>query len=265
MPVLSEGCPNKCSNELIERRFLQRHLDEKCPLQEIRCKYTHAGCQAEMTREAMKAHLETKKDEHLEMVSAKCTKLESKVNDLILAFTQKDPKPVFIPPPQIIMNDFEKLKKDGTRWFSPPFYTHIGGYKMCLGIEANGWGDGAGTHVGVSVFMMKGEFDSHLKWPFMGEINIQLVNQKEGGENTEKKFTSDCNDKVSFQRVPYYADIAFRGRGYDNFISHTDLYVNPELGKEYLKNDTLIFKVTEVTVSYTLYKLYMHHNAVSKY
>ena len=188
-----EVCPNLCSNEVIERRFLKRHLDEKCTLQEVECEFFHAGCRAKIKRQALEEHLEAKKDKHLKIVSAKCTKLESKLNDLILAFTQHAPKPAFIQPPQIVMYDFEKLKKDGTRWYSPPFYTHIGGYKMCLSIDANGWGDGAGTHVGVGVFMMKGEFDSHLKWPFMGEINIQLVNQKEGGENTEMKVTlHDC-------------------------------------------------------------------------
>ena len=38
------------------------------------------------------------------------------------------------------------------------------------------------------------------------------------------------------------------GWGLCEFLSHTDLY-NPEEGKEYLKNDMLIFKITEVEVS----------------
>ena len=58
---------------------------------------------------------------------------------------------------------------------------------MCLRIDANGWGIGRGTHVSVSVFMMKGEFDSHLQWPFKGEVTVQLVNQREGGENYDRK------------------------------------------------------------------------------
>ena len=243
-------CPNKCSSHAIERQFLQSHLDEKCPLQEIECEFSHAGCQAKIKRQAMKEHLEAKKDEHLKMVSGKCMKLESRVSDLTLAFTQIAPKPVFIPPPQIVMNNFTKSKKYGTRWYSPPFYTHIGGYKMCLCITANGWGDGVGTHVGVAVFMMKGEFDSHLKWPFKGEITVQLVHQKEGREHIERKpleltHYDDCVD--TFQRVTE-GDIAETGWGLDQFISHTDLY-NPDEGKEYLKNDTLIFKVTKVTVT----------------
>ena len=35
-------------------------------------------------------------------------------------------------------------------------------------------------------------------------------------------------------------NIAEAGWGEDQFISHTDLY-NPDEGKEYLKNDTLVF------------------------
>ena len=67
---------------------------------------------------------------------------------------------------------------------------NTGGYKMCLSIDANGWGDSKGTHVGVAVNMMMGEFDSHLKWPFKGEITVELVNQKEGGEKCEGKSQS---------------------------------------------------------------------------
>ena len=104
-----EVCLNLCSKHVIERRFLQSHLDEKCRLQEIECEYSHAGCQAKMKRQEMKAHLEAKKDEHLKMVSGQCTILRNTLSDLTLAFTQIAPKPVFIPPHQIVMNDFDKL------------------------------------------------------------------------------------------------------------------------------------------------------------
>ena len=148
---------------------------------------------------------------------------------------------------EIVMNDFDKVKNDRTRWYSSPLYTHIGGYKMCLCIDANGWGAGKGTHVGVSVRMMKGDFDDHLKWPFRGEITFHLVNQKEGGEHMEKKLTISDHGIDYFQRVTE-SDVAEAGRGYPQFISHTDLY-KPEKGNEYLKNDTLIFEVTKVTVT----------------
>ena len=60
--------------------------------------------------------------------------------------------------------------------------------------------------------MMKGEFDDRLKWPFRGEITIQLVNQKEGGEHIEKKVKSSNYRSTMLQRVTE----AQRGWGYGN-------------------------------------------------
>ena len=121
---------------------------------------------------------------------------------------------------------------------------------MCLTITANGWGSGKGSHVSIDMRMMKGEFDSHLKWPFKGDITVELVNQKEGGEKCEGKpvehADSDMNDEY-FQRVTE-GERAGKGWGLAKFISHSDLY-KPEEGKEYLVNDTLIFRVTNVEVS----------------
>ena len=51
------------------------------------------------------------------------------------------------PPVDIIMDDFEQHKKSNDKWCSPPFYTHLGGYRMCLRVDANGDGSEKGTHV----------------------------------------------------------------------------------------------------------------------
>ena len=242
-------CPNNCSTDKIERRFLQHHLKEKCPLEMIPCKFAFAGCGAKIKRESMKKHLDEAKDEHLEILGSECKNLKIQQTNLMLAFTKIFPKPVFIPPPDFIMTDFKSNKGHNDYLFSPDFYTHIGGYKMCLKIN-NGWGSSKGTHVGVGVYMMKGEFDSHLKWPFKGEITVELVNQKEGGENYERKLVQhtdpDIRDEV-FQKVTE-GDRAGKGWGIPDFISHSDLY-KPEEGKEYLVNDTLIFRVTNVEVT----------------
>ena len=50
---------------------------------------------------------------------------------------------------------------------------------MCLGVDTYGIGIGKGTHVSVFTCLMCGNFDSHLKWPFRGNVTIQLVNQLE--------------------------------------------------------------------------------------
>ena len=121
---------------------------------------------------------------------------------------------------------------------------------MCCFIYVNGLDNGKGTHVSVGIRMMKGEFDSHLKWPFKGEITVELVNQKEGGKNHERKpveHTGSEKRDAYFQRVTE-GERAERGWGFAEFISHADLY-KPEKGKEYLLNDTLIFRVTKVEVT----------------
>ena len=39
------------------------------------------------------------------------------------------------PPVDIIMDDFEQHKRSDDIWYSPPFYTHLGGYRMCLRVD----------------------------------------------------------------------------------------------------------------------------------
>ena len=240
-------CPNNCSGAIIERKFLKRHLQEECLLEHIPCEFSIGGCQAKVMRKSMKQHLDQAKDEHLKMMALECKNLKVQQTHLMLAFTKISPKPVFIPPPDIIMTDFERYKGCDNWWYSPAFYTHIGGYKMCLGVVANGLDGGKGTHVSVYVCMMKGEFDSHLKWPFRGEITVELVNQKEGGQNYARNFNNIDQSHEVFQRVTE-GDRAKTGWGYDVFISYSDLYKLEE-DKEYLVNDTLIFRVTNVEVT----------------
>ena len=213
------------------------------------CKKFHVNSHLVVAKQQWRGN-QCNKDVHLKMTASKCKDLEAKLTDTTLALAKMATQPVFNPPPDIIMNEFERRKKESEHWYSPAFYIHVGSYKMCLNITANGWGTGEGTHVSVGVWMMKGEFDSHLKWPFKGEITVELVNQKEGGKNYEMKpvkhTDSEELDKV-FQRV-IKGERATGGWGSPQFISHADLY-KPEKGKEYLLNDTLIFRVTKVEVT----------------
>ena len=79
-----------------------------------------------------------------------------------------------------------------------------------------------GTHVSVTVNTKKGEFDSHLKWPFKGEIKVQLVYHKEGGENLERK-PLELTDYDDYECVDNFlrvteGDIAKAGWGFCTFI-----------------------------------------------
>ena len=249
-----EECPKKCSKMKIERRFLKRHRKEDCPREEIKCKFSYAGCTATVKRSEMKKHMNKSKDEHFNQLAKYGKNTKTELETLTFAFSQNVPRPFFVPPPEMIVDNFEKLKKEDEEWYSSPFYTHIGGYKMCLGIYANGLGDGKNTHVSVVVHMMKGEFDSHLKWPFKGEVTVQLVNQKKGGEHYEIKLVTPKNattDLDGYNNVFCQCkedDRSKNGWGIAKFISHDDLY-KPEEDNEYLQDDTLKFKITNIVIT----------------
>ena len=77
--------------------------------------------------------------------------------------------------------------------------------------------------------MMKGEFDSHLKWPFKGDMEVQLVNQREGGVNYERKICSRDYALSNFERVPE-GEVISPGWGLSQFISQADLQTRREHG-----------------------------------
>jgi len=79
------------------------------------------------------------------------------------------------PPVTFKMTGFSK-KETGEMWSSPPFYSHKGGYKMCLKVYAQGF-NGDEDHVAMVVFLMKGQNNGDLVWLFRGEIKIVLLNQ----------------------------------------------------------------------------------------
>lgn len=92
---------------------------------------------------------------------------------------KNDPNTLFLTPPcSFTVEDFEERKANEEIWYSPPFYSHPMGYKMCLKLYLNGHGESAGTHLSVFIIFMPGEFDDLLSWPFCGMITVQLLNQR---------------------------------------------------------------------------------------
>ena len=150
-----------------------------------------------------------------------------------------------IVPVTIKMAGFDELKKKGTDWYSRPFYTGMGGYKMCLEVDANGDGAAKGTHVSVFTYLMRGEFDSQLKWPFRGTVTIQLVNQLE-----DKEHHTDSN---AYKDVPPAAAQVdgerSAGWGSPGFLPHSALGLSVASNRQYLKDDCLIFRIVSVKLN----------------
>ena len=143
------------------------------------------------------------------------------------------------------MAGFDELKKKGTTWLSRPFYTGMGGYKMCLRVDANGVGDGQDTHVSVFTCLVCGEFDSHLKWPFRGIVTIQLVNQLEDKEHHTVSY--DYNDATpDLYATQVDEERSECGWGSPEFLPHSELGLNVANNRQYLKDDCLIFHIVSV-------------------
>ena len=134
----------------------------------------------------------------------------------------------------LTMINFQFHKKNDDNWVSQPFYTHTQGYKMCLRVIANGQGSGKGTHITVAVYLMKGEFDDQLEWPFRGDITIQLLSQ----QGDDGHFTRTIYQAKGERSKASLGERFICGWGVSQFKSHSELY------PKYLQNDSLRFHIS---------------------
>ena len=250
---------------------------EGCPFTVIKCPLNHTGCEVKLSRREMKEHMNNdwlghvlkqsalvqtltqdnktlstqlqSVSEHLQLVQGEKQYLEQRVTELEgevvqlkqaqdVAFNTGQP----IGPVEFTVTNFEQHKND-ERWYSPPFYTHPHGYKMCLCIWPNGLGPGEGTYLGVSVHLMRGEFDDHLKWPFRGDITFVLLDQEGGKDRKDIVCVVQFNDMAPDERV-VGQEVNINGRGSDKLVPLSDLQ------RKYLKNDCIKLRITKVELTH---------------
>ena len=260
------ACPNDCDVYMIERQNLQGHLKEQCPLALVDCPFHFAGCEIRLPREDMPEHMEQSVI-HLTLLATATQNLLAENQQLLKENQELRHKQ------QITENEVGALKEEVQKQklevqhlvnhpgfpvdcyvkqpkevvYLPAFYTHPHGYRMCISVHPNG---GKGTHISIYAHIMRGPFDRYLKWPFRGEIAIQLVNQAGNHDHIQKIFpyTDETTDAIA-GRVATSNERA-RGRGYQQFLAHDELQYNAERKTQYLKDDTLHIRVMKVTLTY---------------
>ena len=233
-PKVKVQCPNDNCQVSIPRCEVATH-QSTCPYERVPCKYAEVGCEEKPLRKDLKTH-EEDDQLHLRITTEKVLELTKQNADLetkllkrttIFHFTFK-------------LTNYQKHKEDDDVFYSPPFYTSPTGYEMCIGVDANGDGDGKGTHVTLFAHLMKGDNDDSLTWPFTGSVTFELLNQLED-KNHYKNF-------VTFPAVDTYSKRVVegkRGAGWGiDFIRHTELDFNHDKGHQYLKDNTLIFRIS---------------------
>ena len=146
-------------------------------------------------------------------------------------------------PCTVIMPHFSKHKSNDDKWYSRPFYSASGGYKLRLNVTANGYGGGAGTHVSVTVQLLKGENDHKLRWPFQHSVTYKILNwSKDANHKIDtipfKDATAPANARVTL------GEWAPETRGHVQALPHTLLFDCKDVA--YLHQDCLCLRVLKV-------------------
>jgi len=121
--------------------------------------------------------------------------------------------------------------------YSPPFYTTRHGYKMCARLYLNGDGIGQGTHLGLFFVLLRGEYDSILRWPFQQKVSFIMYDQS-FQMDVITSFVPDTSSS-SFSRPVKEMNVA---SGCPQFIKIENVF-GSDKKDTYVKDDTMFFKV----------------------
>ena len=247
-------CSNKCG-QILERQHLEGHISKDCLLTVVDCDFQHVGCEVRLPRKDIPVHLVESVVCHLslqavmfndavakmkkenEKVKRQMARMEEENNELkkkvekLTKDIQVQRHYTTVCPVDIPMTNFSKQKRENTEWKSSPFYTHLTGYKLCLAVNANGFGVHKNTYLITYLVLMRGEFDDQLKWPFRGKFQIKLINQDQDEEHLVEiiGFSAVEGERVTHREYMLNSSCWF--------IDHKTLQ------PRYLKNDCLKFRI----------------------
>jgi TNF receptor-associated factor 4 len=279
-------CPNNCG-VTCKRTDMEGHVNT-CSQRVMECEFKHVGCKDKFKRENREDHMKKKGQAHLSMMVTASVKMnkdfQKKIEEQQTSFEQaliakeqeferkieakmQEQATKLVEFKKIAeraeklerlcgmrhtftMYNFstEKARDMYDNWKTPPMYTHLSGYKFCIGVDANGCVQTRGESVNVELWVMKGEYDDKLKWPVAARFTLELINHFEGGENKRvvQTITWRQPDK-KFDRIT-----GFRADGNNKkyqFIKHTELPYNHTTRTHFLKDDALHFEITDITLT----------------
>ena len=252
------NCPNNCSETLIlKREDMSTHLNEHCLLNTIHCPYSQYGCKIKKRRLEMDEHEKKDIHTHFKLTMLNNVKTQNKVEELEEE-NMKLKERIFTLESK--MGKIPELKKESNpdtfslelkysfQWdisdiksklslridvFSQAFYVGSYKFKSCIDWNHNP------SEMGYFFYIMKGGWDSTLKWPLRYKYTVELVNQIDPKCNYQKSVVvSEENMKEMpgcFKKPKKEMNDGF---GYDNFITHADLF------KKYCKEDSLTLKIS---------------------
>jgi hypothetical protein len=114
---------------------------------------------------------------------------------------------------------------------------------MRLRVDFRGALDGNDVYTSVYVVLQKGEFDSHLMFPYTGQVRITLIPQLSSrGNHHHNNNRQQISSVISCKEVPRNTtgniNSRINSRGRLRFAKHKDIMTMP-----FLKNNALFFDI----------------------
>ena len=132
------------------------------------------------------------------------------------------------------LREYENKRCSNEMFLSEAFYTFTDGYHLRVAVCPYGTGSGRGTHVSVFAQVLCGDHDVDLNWPFTGTLKFELLNQ-----------LANDNHHLRMLAIGIELDTQVGSTWGDSmFIPHSQLSHDPVKNTQYLKNDTLYFRVS---------------------
>ena len=211
---------------------LERHVKEECFPTLVECDFHYAGCESRLPRKDMASHLAESLVTHMSLMAAHGKKtlteaqraLEERDAQIAQLQQEQTGQRVVVdelarvvdelegenkslkdllelhshlctPPVTFTMTNFAQHKRNKDTWYSPPFYTHPHGYKMCVKVVCE-------DTIFIGAPLMRGKFDDQLLWPFQKTVYIRILNHCSG-----KNY---LNIRADFSYDPRYDNVGLR-------------------------------------------------------
>ena len=223
------ACRNECAAGKVPRKDEESHYLHDCPKELMECRMSAFGCTERVPRGEMAEHLLTCAPQRTLRLSDTVLELQRQVRELSLALTQQTEQQKVLTTTlypcsgqytwkleevgEIVKQAQTRQTPDPVMIYSPAFFSHEAGYKMCLCVYPAG--DSNQDYLSVYFVIMRGPYDDVLSWPFQNPIRVSLLSCREGLPAVIKDINPDPKLHY-FHRPDKPRNV---GYGYPKFIS----------------------------------------------
>ena len=118
---------------------------------------------------------------------------------------------------------------------------------MCLKVYPAGYGVGKGTHVSIYGFLMKGDYDDELNWPFTADVVVDILNWR--GDNNHHRVVLPFNERSADNACArVYDNKVASGRGNQKTIKISALMSSLSPDPQYFSEDCVCITIHDVVV-----------------